>query len=137
LPISVGQTLRIAKMPHPPGGGGNESSTPARGTYMQGTVTSYSGTTLVMNITSTAGSGTWRFWWIATPSTTTILNHFNSNNTTQMLDLVQGSAGSIELSGIRFLHDASSVSASIGLGTTAYSNPKTLIMIAGLKQAQA
>ena len=127
LPISVGQTLRIAKMPHPPGGGGNESNPPARGTYMQGTVTSYSGTTLLMNITSTAGSGTWRFWWIATSSTTTILNHFNNNNTTQMLDLVQGSAGSIELSGIRFLHDANTVSASVGLGTTAYSNPKTLI----------
>ena len=127
LPISVGQTLRVAKMPHPPGGGGSESTPPARGTYMEGTVTSYSGTTLVMNITSAAGSGTWPFWWIATPSTTTILNHFNSNNASKMLDLVQGSGGSIEVSGIRFLHDGSSVSASIGLGTTAYINPKTLI----------
>ena len=66
LPITTGQTLRIAKMPHPPGGGGSDSNPPGRGTYMEGTVTSYSGTTLVMNITSTAGSGTWTFWWIAT-----------------------------------------------------------------------
>src|SRR5207249_2567876 len=63
LPIVVGQTLRVAKMPHPPGGGGSESVPPARGTYMEGTVTSYSGTTLEMNITSTAGTGTWTVWW--------------------------------------------------------------------------
>src|SRR5438552_9772073 len=47
LPITAGQTLRIAKMPHPPGGGGSESDPPARGTYMEGTVVSYSVTTLV------------------------------------------------------------------------------------------
>src|SRR5439155_16360064 len=28
LPITAGQTLRIAKMPHPPGGGGSESDPP-------------------------------------------------------------------------------------------------------------
>jgi hypothetical protein len=39
--ISAGQTLRIAKMPTFHG--------PARENYMEGTVTSYSGTTLVMN----------------------------------------------------------------------------------------
>src|SRR5207244_6959874 len=78
LPIKAGQTLRIAKMPHPPGGSGSESNPPARGTYMEGTVISYSGNTLVINVTNTAGSGTWTSWWIATQSATTILNNYNN-----------------------------------------------------------
>jgi hypothetical protein len=70
LPITPGQTLRIAKMPGRP-----RSGQPARDAFMEGTVTSYSGTTLVMNITTSGGSGTWQFWCIATRPTTTILKN--------------------------------------------------------------
>ena len=58
LPITTGQTLRIAKMPHPPGGGGSDSNPPGRGTYMEGAVTSYSGTTSRLN----RKRGTYQAW---------------------------------------------------------------------------
>lgn len=125
LPIVVGQTLRIAKMPHPPGGGGSESNPPARGTWMQGTVTSYSGTTLVMNITSTAGSGTWTFWWIATESTTTILDGYSSSSGA-LLRINHSPNGNTELSGIRFLATASK-SSFVSLTSSTYTMPKALI----------
>jgi hypothetical protein len=131
LPITAGQTLRIAKMPHPPGGGGSESVPPARGTYMEGTVTSYSGTTLEMNITSTAGSGTWTFWWIATQPTTTIVDAYqgNGNSYDAMLKINQSLNGSTEITGLRFLADPNSSHRStfIGLFTSVYITSKTLI----------
>src|SRR5436190_5465144 len=107
LPIQVGQILRVAKMPHPPGGGGSESNPPGRGTYMEGTVTSYSGTTLVLNVTSIAGSGTWTFWWIATRPATTIINNYNNgagnnNAATPLLQINQNQIGSPEITGIKF-----------------------------------
>jgi hypothetical protein len=132
LPITAGETLRIAKMPHPPGGGGSESNPPARGTYMEGTVTSYSGTTLVMNITSTAGSGTWRFWWIATQPATTIENNYNNgagnnNGATPLISVSQNQAGLTEIAGIHFAANPTSSSTMIGLRTNSYVIPKTLI----------
>ena len=132
LPITAGQTLRIAKMPHPPGGGGSESDPPARGTYMEGTVVSYSGTTLVMNVTTTQGSGTWTFWWIATQSATTILNNYNNgagnnNSATPLIQIQQNKAGNTEIEGIHFETTPTSSSTMIGLGTNAYIVPKTLI----------
>jgi hypothetical protein len=132
LPITAGQTLRIAKMPHPPGGGGSESYPPARGTYMEGRVTSYSGTTLVMDITTIAGSGTWTFWWIATQSSTTILNNYNNgagnnNGATPLIKVSQSRAGSTEIAGIHFVANPTSSSTMVGLGTNAYIVPKTLI----------
>jgi len=131
LPITAGQLLRIAKMPHSPGGGGSESNPPARGTYMEGTVTSYSGTTLVLNVTSTAGSGTWTFWWIATQSATTIVNNYSNGGkpSVSLVQINQSRAGSTEISGIRFLANPATTNRSgfIGLGSIAYLNPKTKI----------
>src|SRR6266542_1054474 len=128
LPIAAGQTLRIAKMPHPPGGGGSESSAPARGTYVEGTVTSYSGTTLMMNITSAVGSGTWPFWWIATQPSTTIVDSYrgNGNSNDVMLKIQQTLSGNAEISGIRFLASANK-SSFIGIFASTYIMPKTLI----------
>jgi hypothetical protein len=51
----------------------SETSNPAN--YMTGTVTSYSGTTLVASITATGGSGTftdWSLYEVGTPTSTTI-----------------------------------------------------------------
>jgi len=119
-------------MPHPPGGGGSESNPPARGTYMEGRVTSYSGTTLVIDITTTVGSGTWTFWWIATQSATTVLNDYNNgagnnNGATPLIKVSQSQAGSTEIAGIHFVANPTSSSAMVGLGTNAYIVPKTLI----------
>ena len=68
LNISAGNTLRIESMPLTNG------TTDGRGTWMQGTVTSYSGTSLTMNVTTSGGSGTHDFWKIETIPATTI-NH--------------------------------------------------------------
>ena len=125
LSITTGQTLRIAKMPHPPGGGGSDSNPPGRGTYMEGTVTSYSGTSLVMNITATAGSGTWTFWWIATQPATTIINNYNNGAT--LLQINQNQIGSPEITGIKFYNSPASSSTTINLRADAYFGPKILI----------
>jgi hypothetical protein len=124
LPITAGQVLRIAKMPN--------TSGPARDTYMEGTVRSYSGTTLVMNITSTGGSGTWTFWWIATKPATTILNNYNNhagnnNGVTPLLKVSEPGNGSVEISGLQMKQMPGSNSALIGLYTSRYSAPKTVI----------
>jgi hypothetical protein len=125
LPITVGQTLRIAKMP-------SSNGLPARENYVEGTVTSYSGTTLVMNITRTGGSGTWKFWWIATRPTTTIVNNYNNgsggnNSATPLITVSQTQAGSAEITGIQFKPTSTSFSALIGVFTHAYIVPKTAI----------
>jgi len=119
LPITTGQVLRVAKMQ-------------GRDNYMQGTVTSYSGTTLVMNITSTGGSGTWTFWYIATQDTTKILNNYDNgagddSAATPLIGFQQTQAGSAELSGIHFEDVSTSNSSTIGITSTEYSTPKTLV----------
>jgi hypothetical protein len=110
--IVAGQTLRIAKMPN--------SITPsrARENYMEGTVTSYSGTTLVLNVTSTGGSGTHQFWWIATKPRTTIISNAS-------LNLSESSAGSIEVLGIQFV--VAGNANAIVTSTNAYITPKALV----------
>ena len=131
LPIQAGQILRVAKMPHSAGGGGSQSDPPGRGTYMEGTVTTYSGTTLVMNVTTTQGSGTWTFWWIATQSATTIVNNYSNGGkpSVSLVQINQSRAGSTEISGIRFLANPATTNRSgfIGLGSIASLNPKTKI----------
>jgi hypothetical protein len=125
--ITVGQVLRVAKMP-------NRVDYPAaaRENYMEGTVTSYSGTTLIMNITSTGGSGTWTFWWIATKPQTTILNAYNNgcgnnNGCSPLLQVSEPSSDSVEITGIQFRHLAGSNSSLIGLFASQWTAPQTKI----------
>ena len=66
---------------------------------MQGTVTSYSGTTLVMNVTTSGGSGTHDFWKIETLPATTLAHGLDSNS---LFVLNESVNGDIDLSGIRF-----------------------------------
>ena len=127
LSISPGEVLLIGKMPNSPG----HPTTNARGYWMQGTVTSYSGTTLVMNVTHAGGNGIYQFWWIAKQPRTTILNGYNNghpgdNGNSPLIRIQQTAAGSAELSGIRFVHGASSVSAATGV-YGGWTGPKTLI----------
>jgi hypothetical protein len=100
LDITAGQTLRIWKT----GGDINPSTAASLGTWpwVEGTVTSYTGTSLVMNITSTNGSGTVRPWHITTPATTTIVNNVGSPG--NLIEVAGPFSRSAEISNIRFEH---------------------------------
>lgn len=84
LSIAIGQTLRI-------------SQTGKRSNWMQGSVSSYSGSVLTMNITSTAGSGTARRWLVSTMPTTTITH----NSGTTLFSITEDTLGHIDVSGIK------------------------------------
>jgi hypothetical protein len=93
LSISGGQTLRIVRRIIQTDIGD------VSGTFMLGTVTSYSGTTLVMNITSTGGIGTYAAWYIATEPLTTI-NYITPSGAAFS---ITPTTGNIELSGIKVI----------------------------------
>jgi hypothetical protein len=127
LPIVPGQVLLLGKMPSSPG----HPPANARGNWMMGTVTSYSGTTLVINITNAVGSGTYQFWWIATQPRTTVINAYNNghpedNGASPLVRIQQNPAGSGELSGIRFFQGVSSISAATAV-YGGWTGPKTFI----------
>jgi hypothetical protein len=117
LSISAGKTLRIESMPL------NNGTTDGRGTWMRGTVTSYSGTTLTMNVTTSGGSGTHDFWKIETIPSTTI-SHGTDANT--LFNLNESSAGNVEISGIRvtqFNNPSQTNTTSIAIQSTANGQP--------------
>jgi hypothetical protein len=82
--ILTGETLRV-------------SETGARSNWMQGTVTSYNGTTLTMNITSTGGSGTTHRWLVSTIPTTVLIN----DSGTAMFSVTEDSSVHTNLSGFK------------------------------------
>lgn len=97
LSIAAGQALRIERT-----GGIVAGATPtgARG-YMIGTVTSYSGTTLTMDITSISGSGSHPVWIISTSAATTITHGAGGS---VLLSLDEDLSHSVAISGIRFVN---------------------------------
>jgi hypothetical protein len=97
LSISAGQTLRIWLTGGERDGNGNGTGqTP----WMEGTVTSYSGTSLVMNITSTSGhSLTKRLWLITTNATTTITHNAGAGT---LFSVTESTASPVGITGIRF-----------------------------------
>lgn len=98
LAITVGQSLRIQKT-----GGETNNTTIGNGTgnypWMVGTVTSYSGTTLVINIASTNYSGTWSNWYIATLAQTTLIN--NTTTGDALIALTENTGNTAELADFR------------------------------------
>jgi len=98
LSINVGDTLRIVQRADQTTSG-DGSSTDTRGTFMLGTVTSYSGSTLVMNITSVGGSGSHRLWYVATEAST-IINYTGASGAAFTLT-ASGSTDTM-ISGIKF-----------------------------------
>lgn len=67
----------------------------ANGTnYMTGTVTSYDGTTLVLNITSTGGSGTLAAWTFTAPASTIIINNAGSST---LFAITESTVGSVNI----------------------------------------
>lgn len=96
LAISNGDTLRIERTGTPVSGG---APTGTR-TWMQGTVTSYSGTSLVMSIGTTAGGGTHPLWIVSTPAASTITCNTGSSRTIQ---ITEDASHSVEVSGLRIV----------------------------------
>ena len=113
LSISTGQTLRVIQ-------------TGKRYNYMQGTVTSYSGTTLVMDINSSGGSGVNAFWHIATSPTTVIVNNYSSG-ASPLIALTESIIGSIQVSGIKFEGPSSATRYGITIHGGSVSGKPTLI----------
>jgi hypothetical protein len=122
--IVAGQTLHVAKMP--------ALNQPSRDHYMEGTVISYSGTNLVLNVTKIGGSGTYRFWWIATKPATTIVNNCPSG---AAISVNQPNTGSVEISGIQAINP--SPSDTLSINATTYSGPKTLVHDCWFQSASA
>jgi hypothetical protein len=66
--------------------------------YMQGTVISFNGSTLVMDVTSTAGSGTRAIWTFATLGDNTVIT--DNTGSGNAWNIVESPNGPIEISGI-------------------------------------
>ncbi|HEY1793805.1 MAG TPA: hypothetical protein VGG34_12880 [Opitutaceae bacterium] len=98
LPISNGQILTIYRT------GGIVSNGNASGIgSMTGIVTSYSGTSLSLNVTASLGSSTQSVWIIATQPHTTLVNDTTGNTTSGALfELNEATNGSVDLSGLCF-----------------------------------
>jgi hypothetical protein len=86
--VANGTTLRIWR-----------TATDKETSYMLGIVTSVSGTTLTMNITSNTGSGTASLWLIATEFSTRVIHGAGTN---VLLAIIENTGGSPEVSGIQF-----------------------------------
>jgi hypothetical protein len=72
-------------------------------TQMTGTVVSYNGTTLVLNISSVSGSGTYAAWIFSRPAQTIITNNYANTWNVALLDITENAALDIEVSGIYFV----------------------------------
>jgi hypothetical protein len=67
--------------------------------WMKGTVTSWNGTTLVLNVTNTSGSGTIAVWVFEVDASTVLV----SNAPSPLFAITESASQSVEISGIRFL----------------------------------
>lgn len=74
--------------------------------YMEGTVTSYTGNTLVLNVTNTSGSGTKAAWTLLDP--TAVSELIFSSGSTPALTITPDTSASVQVSDIKF---------SVGTGT--------------------
>jgi hypothetical protein len=70
---------------------------------MTGTVTSYSGSTLVLDVTSVTGSGTRGAWIFERAATTTIVNDYGSGSNDGLVLVTEQTEGSVEIAGIKFV----------------------------------
>lgn len=81
--------------------------------WMEGTVTSLSGDTLTMNITS-VNYGVYStglvhpMWTVSTLATTTIVSDTTPSETDYLINIAESTAGSVEMSGLRFTHSTGS-----------------------------
>lgn len=73
--------------------------------FMEGTVTSWSGGTLTLNVTSTGGSGTKASWNFVMPATTTITH---SASTSSLIAITEDATHRVELTGFRIVYGTGS-----------------------------
>jgi hypothetical protein len=106
--FTAGTTLRISQT-------GNRSA------WMQGTVTSFSGSTLTMNVTSTAGSGATHRWIVSTIPSTVLLN----DSATAMFTVAEDTSFHTNLSGFKI---AASSGASDGVDFNSNSNGVAILL---------
>lgn len=95
LNITAGQTMVILATGGERDGSGNGTGNIP---LVFGTVTSYSGTTLVMNITDVSYSGTYNMWIILSNPTTTITHNHATN---PLLEITEDASHHVEVSGFR------------------------------------
>ena len=96
LGLTGGETLRVERTGGIVAGG---MPTGERG-FMIGTVASYAGSTLTLDVTVAQGSGSHPVWIISSAAATTITHDAGPN---VLLSLTEDATHSVELSGIRFL----------------------------------
>jgi hypothetical protein len=123
---AVGDQLLVQKYPNRVG-----QPAAARENFMRGAVTAISGTSVTMDVTSTGGSGTWTFWQVARPPSTTILNTYNNghpgdNGATPLFRLNLG-ASSPELSGVQVVNKSGGLSSCVGVNGSQWIQPKALV----------
>ena len=87
--------------------------------YMLGTVTSVSGTSLTVNVTSNTGNGSASLWLIATELSTRVSHGAGANS---LLSLCESTAGDVEVSGIQFT-TATGTGTIVALNYTASGRP--------------
>jgi len=100
LAIIAGDPLRIYRTNGEYGGGGGFGT--GNGIWMDCTVTSYSGTSLVVSVTSASptGTGSYEVWSISTrPSTRTEI----ISNTASLIEITEDVSNSVEISGLDFV----------------------------------
>jgi len=120
LSISNGQTIRVFRSCGELNGQGFGTG---NSIWCEGTVTTYSGTTLTMNITSVSSvTGTFGSWDICSKPTTEIINNAGSAN---IISVTESTSGSTDISGIQFTLGTGTGSM-IGLSPTSGGQP-TLI----------
>jgi hypothetical protein len=105
LPLTIGQALEIERT-----GSVHSAGVPTGSrARMLGTVASYSGSSLTVNVTNIEGSGTHPLWIMSTSAQTTIINNSAPCSTpdqTQncaMVKITEDDTHHVELSGIRFV----------------------------------
>jgi hypothetical protein len=91
--------------------------------YMTGTVKSASGTTLVLTVGATEGSGTWPAWVFERPTSTTIVNSAVSKTGQGMIQVTESTVGSVEISGIHFTQGTGTLGAHISIGPSTGGKP--------------
>lgn len=78
--------------------------------WMSGTVLSFVGDVLTLNVTATNHSGTHDLWFFATAASTTIDHNFNGT----LITCVEPSSGTLEIEGIKFIHNSALSASDLG-----------------------
>jgi hypothetical protein len=91
--------------------------------FMEGSVIAYEESTLHLNVTNTGGSGSYGAWVLALPAQTTLINNAANDWGQAMIEVVEDTAGSVQISGIRLQSGTAKFGAHINLRRTEGGQP--------------